>query len=120
MWFTLFPEVLDYSHAIRSADIDLSGCATATVQFELYFWNRYSTDHDNVLHLDCRDGDAVWHTDRWSYDEVDGDFGPATISGVDISACAGDTNARLRFRATGADSYGIDSWRVDDVTIVTD
>ena len=92
----------------------VDGCVAGEA-FEFFAYvDDFSGDGNNVLHVECRKN-GTWQQDLWVHVCNDVDFGPATISNINMSVCAGDPTARVRFKMTGDDSFYINSVDVNNV-----
>ena len=114
MVFWNHPRLTGFDRSLTSPVVDLSGCSSATVEFIVRFKDDSEVSGSNKLSLECYNGSG-W-SPIWIYNESSGSYSYNTLSYSLGSSCR-RSNAQIRFRAEGSDSYGISSWGVDEVKL---
>ncbi|HOW50437.1 MAG TPA: lectin-like protein [bacterium] len=106
-----------YSQTITSGTLaNLTGCATATVKF---YW--YLDDYGGsgeYMSFDCSGDGTTWTNDVWTKADANSDSTTSWTQATATlpAACRGAT-PKVRFRFTGADTWNIDYWGIDTVTL---
>jgi len=120
------PHKTNYAKNLTSPIFDLGGCSSV----ELSYWVKlddyvYSDTFDDVeqLRVQCSGDGSTWSTlatyedgsdeDMWGSDDS---FGWIAETRTLNAACVTGT-AQIRFRAEGDDSWAIDYWGVDNVSV---
>jgi hypothetical protein len=111
--FTWNPQVVDYSIALASYEFDATGVNSVQFSFDLALGN-FSLDAENVMSWEIWDG-TIWNT-LGSYSSLDDDLGWTRFA-YDVSTYASDRIFKIRFVASGEDSYEIDRWYIDNVHV---
>ncbi|MBE0648816.1 MAG: carboxypeptidase regulatory-like domain-containing protein [Bacteroidales bacterium] len=106
------PHTTNYNQSLTTKPLYLGYAPKTEIQYDIFLDN-YGTTTENSMAVEVWDG-AAWTTLR-SYSNQGGNI-PWTSELLDISSLSGRT-IKLRFRATGADSYDINSWNVDNIKI---
>ena len=109
--FTWNPQVVDYSIALASYEFDATGVNSVQFSFDLALGN-FSLDAENVMTWEIWDGTS-WNT-LGSYSSLDDDLGWTRFA-YDVSTYASDRIFKIRFVASGEDSYEIDRWYLDNI-----
>ncbi|MDZ4122314.1 MAG: hypothetical protein U1C33_07815, partial [Candidatus Cloacimonadaceae bacterium] len=114
--FSWNPQITNYSVPLTSDNLGGVGINSITLSYDLGL-NNYSYNATNYMTVQIWDG-AIWQTVA---NHVSDDYAPgSTIWGshnVDISAHAANRVFKLRFLANGEDSYEINQWYVDNITV---
>lgn len=109
--FGWYPPLTDYNSALRSYDLDATGMSGVHLSFDLYL-DSFSTAAENLMSWEIWDGE-IWNS-LGSYSSLNGDLAWTTYS-YDISAHASDRVFKIRFVASGEDSYEINYWYIDNI-----
>lgn len=107
------PMRINYDLPLRSYNFDASGMDTVYLGFDLSLEN-FSYEAENWLFWEVWDGNA-WHT-LGSYSSYLGDL-PWSRYSLNISQYAANREFQVRFRAAGEDSYELEAWYLDNITI---
>lgn len=110
--FSWSPQVLNYQQTLTSKTISGVHSPILTCRYDIVLDN-FGTTTLNQMAVEVWDGSA-W-TLLKNYTNSSGSF-PWISEQVDISAVT-DVDFRIRFRAYGEDSYDINGWNVDNVTV---
>lgn len=111
--FSWTPQVTDYSMPLTSYEFDATGISNVALKFDLMLDN-YSTAAENVMSWEVWDG-TTWNT-LGSYSSLNDDLAWTSYS-VDISDYASNRLFKIRFVASGEDSYEINYWYLDNITL---
>lgn len=111
--FSWSPQVLDYSIPLTSYEFDATGIDNVQFSFDL-FLNNYSIDAENAMMWEIWDG-STWNL-LGGYSSLDDDLDWSRFS-YDISAYASNRIFKIRFIASGEDSYEINYWYIDNITV---
>ncbi len=118
----------DYSIALTSPLIDLSGCSTVSVQYDIML-NDYEAEswfeYHEMMYVQCSGNGSTWYTLHTYEDGIDeGDFWDNTDESFSwgahtdaLNAACLTATAYVRFLADGDDSWGIDYWGIDEVSL---
>ena len=113
MEFYWSPSTTSYSYPSTSPQFDLGGCSVAYVNYDLFF-SDYSGSGQEKMRVQCS-GNGSAYTDLAEYANL-GDIPWTSYSHALPVACRTST-ATIRFRALGDDSFDINWWYIDNVTI---
>jgi hypothetical protein len=113
LMFYWSPQLTGYDYSATSPSFSLAGCSAASLGFGFMF-DDYSGDSANAFFAECFNGSA-WQT-VYGWYESSGAVATTTVT-ASLSACLGATNAQIRFRATGNDTWQINGWHVNDVYV---
>lgn len=110
--FNWTPQCTNYSQYLTSKVLNTGNSPQVLLQYDVYL-DDYSTTSMNTLSVE------IWNGVTWSvariYDNQGGSI-PWTTEMVDISnSVSGDF--KLRFNASGTDTYGINNWNIDNIKI---
>ena len=111
--FFYLPGVTDYSSALTSYDFDATGMSSVQFSFDLFLDN-HSTSAENKMTWQIWNG-STWHT-LGSYSSLSDDL-PWTHYSYDVSAYASNRIFKIRFVASGVDSYEINGWYIDNIKL---
>jgi hypothetical protein len=118
LYFYWSPTVTSYDYATTSPSFSLSGCSAATLGYTLELNDYYeSPDTYEYLYVECNGGSG-WVTLATFADgyNMSGSFGPTNYTAALPGSCLSATT-QIRFRAAGANSFNINDWYVDNVTV---
>jgi hypothetical protein len=110
--FNWSPRVLDYSQSLISSSIDGEHAPVLTLRYDIYLDN-FGTTTLNQMAVEIWDG-TTWNVVA-SYDNSTGTI-PWLADEVDISSFSSQP-FRVRFHATGGDSYDINGWNIDNIRV---
>jgi hypothetical protein len=106
------PQATNYSQVLTSKVITGVGSTSLRLQYDILLDN-YSTNSTNSLNVE------FWNGTTWSilkvHDNQSGSF-PWTHEVIDISNYSGQ-DFRIAFHAYGDDSYDINFWEIDNITV---
>ncbi len=111
--FSSLPHQLNYSQSLVSKTISGQRSTLLKLKYDVFLAN-YGTTTMNQMAVEIWDG-SIWHTLK-SYSNSGGNI-PWTNENIDISGYTG-MNFKIRFHATGGDSYDITGWNVDNIEVV--
>jgi hypothetical protein len=111
--FNAMPRQTNYSQSLVSKTITGQHSTLLKLKYDIFLDN-FGTTTVNQMAVEIWDG-AVWHT-LIEYSNAGGDI-PWTKEDIDISGYS-NSNFKIRFNATGGDSYDITSWNVDNINII--
>jgi len=111
--FSWNPPVIDYEQSIVSKEIPGEYSPILTLSYDIFLDN-YSTSALNRMAVEIKYGQD-WYTLK-TWDNLGGNI-PWTHDEIDISQFS-DKTIRLRFRAYGEDSYQINAWYIDNISVV--
>jgi hypothetical protein len=110
-----------YSCPLTSPVTDLTGCASARLRYSIRLddYVESSWGYDEYIRVQCSGNGSTWN-DVASY--VDGDDVSDlsfnwTVHTDNLPAACLTGTATIRFLATGDDSWDIDYWGIDTVSI---
>lgn len=106
------PQVIGYDQSLTSRTIDTEHAPVLTLKYDITLDN-FGTTTLNQMAAEAWDGNA-WHV-LSVYDNSAGSF-PWTSVSEDLSGFTGQP-LKIRFRATGGDSYDINGWYVDNISV---
>jgi hypothetical protein len=106
------PQVSNYSQTLTSPQIDTRHAPVLILKYDI-FLDDFGTTTLNQMAVEAWDG-TIW-TSVDSYNNSAGDI-PWTAGENDLSAWSG-TPLRVRFHATGGESYDINGWNIDNIRI---
>lgn len=111
--FASTPQLLNYSQSLVSRIIPGQHSTLLKLQYDVYLDN-FGTTTVNEMAVEIWDG-AAWHTLK-DYSNTGGSIS-WTSETLDIS---GYTNLdfKIRFRASGDDSFDINNWNIDNIGVV--
>ncbi|MDD3103518.1 MAG: choice-of-anchor J domain-containing protein [Candidatus Cloacimonetes bacterium] len=109
--FSWTPQVTDYSIPLTSYEFDATGIDNVQFSFDIAL-NNYSTDAENVMIWEIWDGSS-WNT-LGGYSSLNDDLAWTRFA-YDISAYASNRVFKIRFVASGEDSYEINFWYIDNI-----
>ncbi|MBC8526499.1 MAG: carboxypeptidase regulatory-like domain-containing protein, partial [Candidatus Cloacimonetes bacterium] len=107
------PVQTDYSFALVSYSLDGTDIANISLTYDISLSN-YLTSTLEQMGVEVYDG-SLW-TRVANYTNADGDI-PWTTETIDISEYAGGNVFKVRFVAYGEDSYSINFWSVDNISV---
>ncbi len=102
-----------YEHAITSYELDATGIDNVYLGFNLHIRN-YDYNTDNYMFWEVWDG-TEWVT-IGGYNAAFGDLNWATVY-TDISEHAANRVFKIRFVATGEDTFSIWEWGIDNIKV---
>jgi len=111
--FSWNPPVINYEQSIVSKEIAGEYSPILTLSYDIFLDN-YSTSALNQMAVEVKYGSA-WYTLK-IWDNLGGNI-PWTHNEIDISQFT-DKTIQLRFRAFGEDSYQINGWYIDNISIL--
>jgi len=112
-YFSWYPEISNYSSALTSNDLDATGMSSVYFNFDLFLDN-YTTSAENVMTWEIWDG-MSWFA-LGSYTSLDESLNWTAYS-YDVSAYASNRLFKIRFVASGEDSYQINGWNIDNISL---
>ena len=107
------PQVTNYSQSLISKEITGNNSTILELNYNIFLDN-FENSTVNQLAVELWDGSS-WHLLK-NHDNTKGDI-PWTSEMIDISAYT-NTTFRIRFRAYGGDSYDINGWYIDNISIM--
>ncbi|NQV01085.1 MAG: carboxypeptidase regulatory-like domain-containing protein [Bacteroidia bacterium] len=110
--FSWSPQVMNYEQTLTSKTISALHSPILTCTYDIVLDN-FGTTTVNQMAVEIWDGSS-WALLK-NYSNVNGSF-PWTTDQLDVSAYT-DLDFKVRFRAYGEDSYDINGWNVDNITI---
>ena len=110
--FSWSPTVLNYEQTLTSKVISSVYAPILTCSYDIILDN-FGTTTMNQMAVEIWDGSS-W-TLLKNYSNATGSF-PWTTDELDISGYS-DVDFKIRFRAYGEDSYDINGWNIDNITI---
>lgn len=114
--FNWSPSRVNYSQTLQSHFINGAGADKVFVQFDLYLSN-YETTTLEMLSFMINNGNG-WETIA-TFDNQDDDI-PWTQFSFDITPYAAGQLFYIGFKASGANTFNINNWNVDNIYITTD
>lgn len=117
MSFAWNPQAVDYDIPLTSYYFNGIGIDSIKLRFDIALDN-YSTDAENSMSVDVWDGN-MWNTIETfsSLDHNGAGWDFISTAFYDISAYAADREFRIRFRAHGEDSFEINHWHIDNISL---
>jgi hypothetical protein len=114
--FGFWPEVYNYSYALVSKSFSRNGPPITRLRFDLSLSNFLTTTNENLA-VELWDG-LLWK-EVTNFSSQDYPAGiPWTTYTFDINdLLQGMVNMGVRFRAWGADSYNINWWGIDNISV---
>jgi len=112
--FNYLPEVYNYDIYLTSKAFNGVSSPEMVLKYDIYLSN-YALTNENTLTVELWNG-TTW-TPLKSYTNMNGSFNWKTET-LDISAVANINGFKIRFHAAGVDSYDINNWNLDNITIV--
>lgn len=110
--FNAAPSLSNYNVSLLSKSIDGEFATALIFKYDIYLDN-YATTNINQMAVE------IWNGTTWTilknYTNSGGDF-TWTTEEIDISAFSG-TPFNLRFRAYGTESYDINNWNLDNISV---
>jgi hypothetical protein len=107
------PSVTNYSNALVSKEISGLGMPNIMLKYDIYLSN-FSTATLEKMDVD------VWNGSSWvnvaNYTNAGGSI-PWTTHTHDITAQAQGQQFKVRFRASGANSFNINNWNIDNIMV---
>lgn len=107
------PRVYDYEIALNSHDFDATGMNHVQLSFDL----RLDNDDDTIENMMAW---KIWDGDSWNwlgeYSSLDGELDWTTYN-YDVSQYASNRIFKISFVASGIDSYQINNWYIDNITL---
>jgi hypothetical protein len=116
----------NYSYALTSPLIDLTGCSSVSVQYDIKLddceWESFS-DLVERIYVQCSGDGSSWHTlhtyedgddDEWWTTDESFPWGAHTDA---LNAACLTATAYVRFLAEGDESWAIDYWGIDEVSL---
>jgi len=115
MW-NYSPQATGYNSYLTSKNLPTENAGTLLVQYDIFLDNFGNSTLEQMAL-------EVWNGTSWiakrTWDNSSGANIPWTTDVVDITTEAGtQPNAKIRFHAFGEDSYNIDAWYMDNITLL--
>ncbi|HPS62834.1 MAG TPA: carboxypeptidase-like regulatory domain-containing protein, partial [Bacteroidales bacterium] len=110
--FSPIPQQIGYSQTLTSRPIAGLHSTQMKLDYDI-FLDSYGNTTINTMAAEIWDG-SVWHILK-TYSSSGGDI-PWTREEIDLSAYSSQ-NFRIRFRASGGDTYDISNWSIDNIGI---
>ncbi|MBK9290164.1 MAG: DUF4623 domain-containing protein [Bacteroidetes bacterium] len=107
------PSTQNYSHALVSRDLDATANSTVIFDFDIFLDN-YNTSTLEEMKVYVWDGASWVLIDTFSNQ---GDDFPWTSKSYNITAHAAGKITRVKFEATGANSFNLNWWRIDNIKV---
>ena len=111
--FNSAPHATNYHQYLTSADLTGLHSPALKLNYGIYLSNN-SAANMNTMAVELWDGTS-WHVLK-SYTNLTGNI-PWESESIDISAYT-HTVFKIRFHASGNDSYGINYWAIDNISVV--
>lgn len=111
--FASSPQVSNYQQMLVTPVLHGQGSPALKLSYDLMLDN-FGTTTLNQMAVELWDG-SVWVT-LHAYDNAQGSI-PWFTGEADLTGWSGQS-FRLRFRASGGDSYDINSWKIDNVRVI--
>lgn len=109
--FNYSPHLADYHSALTSHEFDARGISSVEFSFDLYL-NHDDVDVENIMSW------QIWNGSTWitlgSYSSLDGNL-PFTHYSYDISAHASNRIFKIRFVASGEQTFFINKWLINNI-----
>ncbi|MCB5271734.1 MAG: hypothetical protein LHW56_07795 [Candidatus Cloacimonetes bacterium] len=109
--FDWSPQSQNYSSALTSHDFDATGMSSVEFSFDLFLDN----DNDSVENVMSW---QIWNGNTWitlgSYSSLNGDL-PWTHYSYDVSAHASNRIFKIRYLASGEQTFHINKWLIDNI-----
>lgn len=109
--FDYSPHLANYSSALSSRDFDARGVSSVNFSFDLLLDN----DNDSVENVMSW---QIWNGNTWitlgSYSSLNGDL-PWTHYSYDVSAHASNRIFKIRYLASGEQTFHINRWLIDNI-----
>jgi hypothetical protein len=112
--FNWTPSAINYDQYLTSKSFSGVHAQVMRLQYDIFLFN-YSTDFLNTMQVELWNG-STWTVLR-SYDNIYGSF-PWTTETIDISSVTDNPAFKIRFHASGTNSYYINNWAVDNIKII--
>ncbi|MCB5266136.1 MAG: hypothetical protein LHW41_07870 [Candidatus Cloacimonetes bacterium] len=109
--FNWSPQAQNYSSALTSHDFDARGMSSVEFSFDLFLDND-GTDAENKMTWQIWNG-STWHT-LGSYSSLDDDL-PWTNYSYDVSTYAANRIFKIRYLASGEETYYLNKWLIDNI-----
>ena len=106
------PQVVNYSQTLTSREINTENAPVITLKYDIMLDN-FGTTTENQMALEAWDG-MSWNV-LATYDNQSGSL-PWYSAEQDLSSYSG-LPLRIRFRATGGNSFDINGWYVDNILV---
>jgi len=110
--FSWTPRVYNYNQSLISPSVTGPNSPILTLKYDIYLDNFNATAQEH-LKIEISDGSGWQTLKTWTNSGSDI---PWTTDQLDISSYANKT-FRVRFRSTGADSYQVNGWYIDNVLV---
>jgi hypothetical protein len=114
--FNFDPRVSNYDQYFTSKTMEGTHMPQMKLKYDIYLDN-FNTTYLNSMAVELWDG-INWTTLK-AYDNMGGNI-PWTTETFDISSQTHNPAFQIRFHASGADSYDIDSWYIDNIQVYSD
>lgn len=111
--FSYTPQVLNYSQTLTSKPIQGEQAPIMKLNYDIYLDN-FGTTTMNQMAVEAWDG-LNWQSLK-TYSNSGGNI-VWTSEEIDISGYS-DSNFRIRFRAYGEDSYDLNNWNLDNISVL--
>ncbi len=111
--FSPAPQVFNYTQSLISAEIDPQYAPVLLLRYDIFLDN-FGTTTVNQMAVEIWDGSS-WTT-LSTFSNSSGDI-PWQSEETNISAWSGQ-NLKIRFQASGGDSYDINQWNIDNIRVV--
>jgi len=107
------PPIMNYEQSLVSKEIPGEYSPILTLSYDIFLDN-YSSSALNQMAIEIQ-YDSIWYNLK-TYDNIGGNI-PWTHDEIDISQFSNNA-IRIRFRAFGEDSYQINGWYIDNISIL--
>jgi len=111
--FTWTPQVTAYNEYLTSKTFVGAHAPQVKLKYD-YFLSNFGTTNVNTLAVELWNG-ATWSTLK-TYTNQNGNI-PWTTETVDITSITDKPAFQIRFHAAGADSYDINNWNIDNISL---
>ncbi|MEI6456176.1 MAG: choice-of-anchor J domain-containing protein [bacterium] len=111
--FSWDPPQMNYEQSLVSKEIPGEYSPILTLSYDIFLDN-FSASAPNSMAVEVWHGTS-WHTMK-TWDNLGGNI-PWTHDEIDISQFS-DQTIRIRFRAFGQDSYQINGWYIDNISVL--
>jgi hypothetical protein len=111
--FYWYPNLIGYDQYLTSKTFTNAGAPVVLLKYDIYLSN-FSSTGDNFMYIEVWDG-LSWHIVKEYANTASINW---KTEYVDISTYAANNPFKIRFHASGGDSFYINNWNFDNISLV--